>query len=105
MPRSSPSVLPSPPALALTSSLSTPVTDYYPTYRPVLSRVLASLVTNPCASLSSVSALTATVTEFATTRRLDYATCLVAAPPTSPLAVEGESSLGCDALNDRQFEL
>ncbi|CAI7913093.1 unnamed protein product [Closterium sp. NIES-53] len=88
MPRSSPSVLPSPPALALTSSLSTPVTDYYPTYRPVLSRVLASLVTNPCASLSSVSALTATVTEFATTRRLDYATCLVAAPPTSPLAVE-----------------
>ncbi|CAI7731701.1 unnamed protein product [Closterium sp. NIES-54] len=71
---------------ALTASLSTPVTDYYHTYRPVLSRVLASLVTHPRASLSSVSALTAVVTEFATTRRLDYATRVVAAPPTSPLA-------------------
>ncbi|CAI7819442.1 unnamed protein product, partial [Closterium sp. NIES-54] len=104
-PRSSPSVLPSPPESALTASLSSPVTDYYRTYRPVLSRVLASLVTDPCAFLSSVSALTATVTEFASTRCLDYATSLVAAPPTSPLAVGGESSLGCDALEDRQFEL
>ncbi|CAI7914192.1 unnamed protein product, partial [Closterium sp. NIES-54] len=49
--------------------------------------------------------LTAAVTKIATTRRLDYATCLVAAPPTSPLAVGGESALGCDALEDRQFEL
>ncbi|CAI7913800.1 unnamed protein product, partial [Closterium sp. NIES-54] len=72
--------------------------------RPILSRVLASLVTDPRASLSSVSALTAAVTEFASTG-LDYATSLVAAPPTSPLAVGGESALGCDALEDRQFEL
>ncbi|CAI7903143.1 unnamed protein product [Closterium sp. NIES-53] len=73
--------------------------------RRVLSRVLASLVTDPRASLSSDSALTAAVTEFASTRCLDYATSLVAAPPTSPLAVGGESALGCDALEDRQFEL
>ncbi|CAI7763581.1 unnamed protein product [Closterium sp. NIES-54] len=105
LPRSSLSVLPSPPELALTASLSTPVTNYYRTYCPVLSCVLASHVTDPRASLSSVSALTAAVTEFAATRRLDYTTCLVAAPPTSPLAVGGESSLGCDALEDRQFEL
>ncbi|CAI5482335.1 unnamed protein product [Closterium sp. Yama58-4] len=104
-PRSAPPVLPSPPESALTASLSTPVTDYYRTYRPVLSRVLASLVTHPRASLSSVSALTAAVTEFASTRRLDYATTLVAAPPTSPLAVGGVSALGCDVLEDRQFEL
>ncbi|CAI7851053.1 unnamed protein product [Closterium sp. NIES-54] len=78
---------------------------YYRLYRPVLSRVLASLVTDPRASLSSVSALTAVVTEFASTRCLDYATSLVAAPPTSPLAIGGESALGCDALEDRQFEL
>ncbi|CAI7795674.1 unnamed protein product [Closterium sp. NIES-53] len=45
------------------------------------------------------------ITEFASTRCLDYATSLVAAPPTSPLAVGGESALGCDALEDRQFEL
>ncbi|CAI7798098.1 unnamed protein product [Closterium sp. NIES-53] len=104
-PRPSPSVLPSPPKLALTASLSTPVTDYYRTYRPVLSRILASLVTHPRASVSSVSALTAAVTDFASTRRLDFATSLVAAPPSSPLAVRGVSALGYDALEDRQFEL
>ncbi|CAI7810163.1 unnamed protein product [Closterium sp. NIES-53] len=71
----------------------------------LLSRVLASLVTDPRASLSSVSTLTAAITEFASTRCLDYATSLVAAPPTSPLAIGGESALGCDALEDRQFEL
>ncbi|CAI7899495.1 unnamed protein product [Closterium sp. NIES-53] len=104
-PRLSPSVLPSPPESALTASLSTLVIDYYCTYRLVLSRVLASLVTDPRASLSSVSALTAAFTEFASTRYLDYATSLVAAPPTSPLVIEGESALGCDALEDNQFEL
>ncbi|CAI7794963.1 unnamed protein product, partial [Closterium sp. NIES-54] len=88
----------------LNASLCIPVTDYYHTYRPVLYRVLSSLITDPRASLSSVSALTAAVTEFASTRCLDYATSLVAAPPTTPLAVEGESALGCDALEDRQFE-
>ncbi|CAI7913452.1 unnamed protein product [Closterium sp. NIES-53] len=91
--------------MALTASLSTPVTNYYRTYCPVLSRVLASLVTDPRASLSSVSALTAAVTKFASTRCLDCATSLMAAPPTSPLAVGGESALGCDALEDRQFEM
>ncbi|CAI7803561.1 unnamed protein product [Closterium sp. NIES-54] len=89
----------------LTASLSIPVIDYYRTYRPVLSRVLASLVTDPRASLSSVSVLTAAITEFASTCCLDYATSLVAAPPTIPLAIGGEFALGCDALEDRQFEL
>ncbi|CAI7763665.1 unnamed protein product [Closterium sp. NIES-53] len=88
-PRLSPSVLPSPPESALTASLSTPITDYFLTYCPVLSCVLASLVTGPRASLSSVSARTAAVTEFASTCCLDYATSLVAAPPTSPLAIGG----------------
>ncbi|CAI7772115.1 unnamed protein product [Closterium sp. NIES-54] len=105
LPRLSPSVLPSPPESALTASLSTLDTDYYRTYHPVLSLVFASLNTDLRASLSSVFALTAAVTEFASTRCLDYATSLVAAPPTSPLAVGGESALGCDALKDRQFEL
>ncbi|CAI7819455.1 unnamed protein product [Closterium sp. NIES-53] len=78
--------------------------NYYRTYRLVLSRVLASLVTDPRASLPFVSPLSAAVTEFASTRCLDYATSLVASP-TSPLAVGGEFALGCDALEDRQFEL
>ncbi|CAI7734339.1 unnamed protein product, partial [Closterium sp. NIES-53] len=45
------------------------------------------------------------LTEFASTRRLNYTTSLVAAPPTCPLAIGGESALGCDALEDKQFEL
>ncbi|CAI7851919.1 unnamed protein product [Closterium sp. NIES-54] len=64
-PRLSPCVLPSPPESALTASLSTPVTDYYRTY----------------------------LTEFASTPCLDYATSLVAAPPTSPLAVGDPDAL------------
>ncbi|CAI7852931.1 unnamed protein product, partial [Closterium sp. NIES-54] len=91
--------------LALIASLPTHDTDSYHTYRPVLSRILASLATDPRASLSSVSALTATVTEFAATRCLDYATRVVDAPPTSPLAVRVGSAFGFDALEDRQFEL
>ncbi|CAI7930167.1 unnamed protein product [Closterium sp. NIES-54] len=52
-----------------------------------------------------LSQTTTALTEFASTRCFDYATSLVAAPPTSPLAIGGEFSLGCDALEDRQFEL
>ncbi|CAI7794638.1 unnamed protein product [Closterium sp. NIES-53] len=62
------SVLPSPPKSSLSVS-SHPITDYYRAARSVVSRVLASLITDPRASPSPVSALTA-----ASTRRLDYAT-------------------------------
>ncbi|CAI7834048.1 unnamed protein product, partial [Closterium sp. NIES-53] len=79
--------------------------DYYRAARPVVSRVLASLVTDPRASPSSVSAFTDAVADFASTCRLDYATRVVAAPPPRPLSVRGESALGCDVLDDRQFEL
>ncbi|CAI7868408.1 unnamed protein product [Closterium sp. NIES-53] len=42
---------------------------------------------------------------FASTHRLDYATRVVAAPPPRPLSVRGESALGCDVLEDKQFKL
>ncbi|CAI7932047.1 unnamed protein product [Closterium sp. NIES-54] len=105
-PRRSPpvSVLPSPPESSLTIS-SHPITEYYRAARPVASRILASLVTDPRASPSSVSALTAAVADFGSTRHLDYATRVVAAPPPRPLSVGGESALGCDVLEERQFEL
>ncbi|CAI7890014.1 unnamed protein product [Closterium sp. NIES-54] len=105
-PRRSPpvSVLPSPPESSLTIS-SHPITDYYRTSRPIVSRVLASLVADPRASPSSVSALTTVVTDFDSTRRLNYAPRVVAAPPPRPLSVGGESALGCDVLEDSQFEL
>ncbi|CAI7833439.1 unnamed protein product [Closterium sp. NIES-54] len=79
--------------------------DYYRAAHPVITRVLASLVTDPRASPLSVSALTAAVTDFASTRHLDYATCVVAAPPPRPLSDSGESALGCDVREDRHFEL
>ncbi|CAI7804298.1 unnamed protein product [Closterium sp. NIES-54] len=104
-PRRSPpvSVLPSLPDSSLTV-FSHPVIDYYRAARLVVSRVLASLVTDPRASPSFVSALTAAVADFASTRRLDYTRVMAALPPY-PLSVGGESALGCDVLEDRQFEL
>ncbi|CAI7932042.1 unnamed protein product [Closterium sp. NIES-54] len=91
IPRRSPpvSVLPSPLESSLTIS-SYPITDYYRAARPVVSRVLATLVTDPRASPLSVSALTAAVTDFASTRRLDYTTRVVDAPPPCPLSVGGD---------------
>ncbi|CAI7823702.1 unnamed protein product, partial [Closterium sp. NIES-53] len=83
------SVLTSPLALSLTVS-SHPIIDYYRAARPVVSRVLASLVTDPRASPSSVSALTAAVADFASTHHLDFATRVVAAPPARPLSAGGE---------------
>ncbi|CAI7888955.1 unnamed protein product [Closterium sp. NIES-54] len=77
------SVLPSPPESSLTSSTSTPITNYYRATRPVVTRVLASLVTDPRASPSSVSALSAMVAGLAAARRLEYATRVVAARPLS----------------------
>ncbi|CAI7890060.1 unnamed protein product, partial [Closterium sp. NIES-54] len=52
------SVHPPPPESSLIVS-SHPLTDYYRAARPIVSRVLDSLVTDPRASLSPVSALTA----------------------------------------------
>ncbi|CAI7804356.1 unnamed protein product [Closterium sp. NIES-53] len=69
---------------------SHPIADYYRTSRPVLSRLLTSLVKDPRASPSSVSAFTAVVADFATTRCLDYATHVVAAAPTRPLSTGDE---------------
>ncbi|CAI7741149.1 unnamed protein product [Closterium sp. NIES-53] len=98
------SVLPSPPPSSLPVS-PTPISDYYHVVRPVVSRVLATSVTDPRFSPSSVSALTATVADFAAANRLDYSTRVVPAPPTRPLSVRGEFSLGCDVLEDRHSEL
>ncbi|CAI7745509.1 unnamed protein product [Closterium sp. NIES-53] len=46
-----------------------------------------------------------TVLGLWTSDSLAYATRVVAAPPPYPLSVGGESALGCDVLEDKQFEL
>ncbi|CAI5959473.1 unnamed protein product [Closterium sp. NIES-65] len=98
------SVLPSPPPSSLPVP-PTPIPDYYRDVRPVVSRVLATVVTDPRFSPSSVSALTAAVADFAAAIRLDYRTCMVLALPTHPLSVGGEFVIGCDVLEDRHSEL
>ncbi|CAI7774091.1 unnamed protein product [Closterium sp. NIES-54] len=97
-PRRSPSqsVLPSPPESSLIVS-SHPITDYYRAARPVVTLVLASLIMDPRASPSSVSALVANFDDFATIRCLEYATRVVAA---RPLSAEDESALGYDGDPD-----
>ncbi|CAI7857328.1 unnamed protein product [Closterium sp. NIES-54] len=87
------SVLPSPPPSSLLVS-PTLISDYYRVVRPAVSRVLATGVTEPRFSPSSVSALTTTVADFAAASRLDYSTRVVPAPPTRPLSVGGEFALG-----------
>ncbi|CAI7738872.1 unnamed protein product [Closterium sp. NIES-54] len=96
--------LPSPPPSSLPVS-PTPISDYYRAVCHVVSRVLATGVTDPRFSPSSVSALTAAVADFAAANRLDYCTRVVPAPPTRPLSVGGEFSIGCDVLEDRHPEL
>ncbi|CAI7894704.1 unnamed protein product [Closterium sp. NIES-53] len=98
------SLLPSPPPSSLPVS-PTPISDYYRAVCHVVSRVLATGVTDPRFSPSSVSALTAAVADFAAANRLDYCTRVVPAPPTRPLSVGGEFSIGCDVLEDRHPEL
>ncbi|CAI7813404.1 unnamed protein product [Closterium sp. NIES-54] len=83
------SVLPLTPESSLIVS-SHPITDYHRAACPVVSCVLASLVTDPRASPSSVSAPTAAIADFASTHRLDYATRVVAAPLPRPLSVGGD---------------
>ncbi|CAI7864843.1 unnamed protein product [Closterium sp. NIES-54] len=83
----------SPDESSLIASISTPITDYYRATRRVVTRVLASLVTDRRASSSFISALNATVTDFAATRHLDYATRMV---PAHPLSARIGSALGYD---------
>ncbi|CAI7857773.1 unnamed protein product [Closterium sp. NIES-54] len=92
------SVLPPPPASSLTAS-SHPITDYYRDIGRVVSRVLASLVTNPRASPSSILALTAAVANFASTHRLDFAMRVVAAPPARPLSAEAQRDYELHSLD------
>ncbi|CAI7902087.1 unnamed protein product [Closterium sp. NIES-54] len=78
--------LPSPPPSSLPVS-PTPISEYYHAVHPVVSRVLATVVTDPRFSPSSISALTTTLADFATASRLDHSTHVVPAPPTRPLSV------------------
>ncbi|CAI7853121.1 unnamed protein product [Closterium sp. NIES-54] len=70
---------------------------------PTVSRLLATVITNPSFESTAASALIAELLDFAAACHLDYATALVAeSKSTSPLPVMGECALGTDVLEDRQ---
>ncbi|CAI7792768.1 unnamed protein product, partial [Closterium sp. NIES-54] len=76
-----------------------------PVSRPALpvSRLLATVVTDPSFESTSASALVAELVNFAAACCLDYATALVGeSESASPPSVGGECSLGTDVLEDTQ---
>ncbi|CAI7876748.1 unnamed protein product [Closterium sp. NIES-53] len=74
---------------------------------PIVTRFLATAVTNPLFDSPAASAIVAELADFVAACRLDYATSLVAESASAsvcPPSVEGECALGTDVLEDRQEE-
>ncbi|CAI7838279.1 unnamed protein product, partial [Closterium sp. NIES-53] len=80
-----------------------PESDRARTASPTVSRLLATVITDPYFESNAASALVAEHLEFAVACRLDYATTLVAeSESASPPFVGGECAVGTDVLEDRQ---
>ncbi|CAI7875209.1 unnamed protein product [Closterium sp. NIES-53] len=88
------------------SSLPTvpdPESDLARAANPTVSRLLATVVTDPSFELSAAPAFVAELVDFAAACRLDYTTALVAeSESASPPSIGGECALGTDVLEDRQ---
>ncbi|CAI5954084.1 unnamed protein product [Closterium sp. NIES-65] len=97
--------LPSPPESSL-PALADPESDSLRASCPTVTRLLATVVTDPSFESTSASALVAELVDFAARCRLDYAAGLVAESAyVCPPSVGGECALGTDVLEDRQEEL
>ncbi|CAI5963549.1 unnamed protein product [Closterium sp. NIES-64] len=96
--------LPSPPESSL-PALADPESDSLRAASPTVTRLLATIVTNPSFESTAASALVAELVDFAAQCRLDYAASLVAeSESVYPPSVGGECALGMDVLEDRQEE-
>ncbi|CAI7880997.1 unnamed protein product [Closterium sp. NIES-53] len=96
--------LPSPPESSL-PALADPESDSLRAASPTITRVLATVVTDPSFESTAASALVAELVDFAVHCRLDYATSLVAeSASVCPPSVWGECALSTDVLEDRQEE-
>ncbi|CAI7769572.1 unnamed protein product [Closterium sp. NIES-54] len=98
--------LPSPPAPSLPAGPD-PVSDSLRAASPVVTRFLATVVTDPFFDSTAASALVTELVDFAAACRLDYAASLVAESTSvsvCPPSVGGECALGTDVLEDRQEE-
>ncbi|CAI5973683.1 unnamed protein product [Closterium sp. NIES-64] len=96
--------LPSPPESSL-PALPDPESDCLRAASPTVTRLLATVVTEPSFESTSASALVAELVDFAARCRLDYAARLVAeSESVCPPSVGGECAVGTDVLEDRQEE-
>ncbi|CAI5970489.1 unnamed protein product [Closterium sp. NIES-65] len=96
--------LPSPPASSL-PALADPGSDSLRATSPTVTRLLATVVTDPSFESAAASALVAELVDFAARCRLDYAASLVAESESAcPPSVGGDCALGTDVLEDRQKE-
>ncbi|CAI5518892.1 unnamed protein product [Closterium sp. Naga37s-1] len=96
--------LPSPPASSL-PALPDPESDSLRAASPTVTRLLATVVTDPSFESTAASALVAELVDFAARCRLDYASSLVVeSESVCPPSVGGECALGTDVLEDRQEE-
>ncbi|CAI7895691.1 unnamed protein product, partial [Closterium sp. NIES-54] len=94
--------LPPPPESSL-PAVPDPESDRARAASPTVSRLLATIVTDPSFESTAASALVAELVDFAHACRLDYATALVAESESAiPLSVGGECALGTDVLEDKQ---
>ncbi|CAI5969773.1 unnamed protein product [Closterium sp. NIES-64] len=86
-------------------ALPDPESDSLRAASPTVTRLLATLVTDPSFESTAASALVAELVDFAARCRLDYAASLVAeSESVCPPSVGGECALGTDVLEDRQEE-
>ncbi|CAI7905594.1 unnamed protein product [Closterium sp. NIES-54] len=94
--------LPPPPESSLLA-VPDPESDLARAASPTVSRLLASVVTDPSLESTAASALVAELLDFVAACCLDYAATLVP-ESASPPSVGGECALGTDVLEDRQEE-
>ncbi|CAI7789800.1 unnamed protein product [Closterium sp. NIES-53] len=93
--------LPSPTASSLADGPD-PKSDLIRVASPTVTRLLATIVTDPSFESAGASALVAELVDFAVACRLDYAASLVAeSESVCPPSVGGECALGMDNLEDR----
>ncbi|CAI7863025.1 unnamed protein product [Closterium sp. NIES-54] len=96
-------VLPPPPASSL-PHVPDPEFNLVRTARPTVTHLLATVVTDPSFESTAAFTFVAELVYFAALCPLDYAMSIVFYSSCPP-SVKGELALGCDVLEDRQFEL
>ncbi|CAI7857151.1 unnamed protein product [Closterium sp. NIES-54] len=98
-------VLPESPASSL-PHVPDPESNLACAFSPTVTRLLATVVTNPDFESIAAFALVTELVNFAARSRLDYVASLVTKSEfVCPSSVGGEPALSNDVLEDRQFEL